>query len=148
MEAFLCRSFININTCKLFCCVRNAMAPRSRSWIFTLNNPTVEPDFDASGASYLCFGREVGLLGTPHLQGFVQFSQPKSLAQLRAIIPGAHLEVRKGTFRQAIAYCEKDGNFVEFGVRPLDPAQKGDKEKERWKAAWELAKAGKLSLSF
>lgn len=93
------------------------MAPRSRSWIFTLNNPVVEPTLDGTGATYLTFGREVGLLGTPHLQGFIQFATVKSLAQVREAIPGAHLETRKGTIGQAVTYCHKDGDVFEEGVR-------------------------------
>lgn len=126
----------------------NAMSRRSRSWIFTLNNPTEEPTLESSGATYLTFGREIGLSGTPHLQGFVQFDQPKSLAQVRQAIPDAHVEIRKGTIRQAIVYCHKDGDISEEGTRPFDPAEKGQKEKERWATAWRLAKAGKAFFNY
>jgi len=146
MEAFLCRSVVSINSCKLICCIRNAMPPRSRSWCFTLNNPVVEPTLESTGAAYLVFGRETGDSGTPHLQGYCQFAQPKSLAQVRLALPFSHLEVRKGTISQAIAYCKKDGDSVELGTRPLDPSQKGMKEKERWALAWTLAKEGKLTF--
>ena len=122
------------------------MAPRNRSWIFTLNNPINEPTCLSTGATYVTYGREVGVLGTPHLQGLIQFAQPKSLQQVRAAIPLAHFEVRKGTFGQAITYCHKDGDIFEDGTRPLDAADKGAVEKERWKRAWDQAKAGKSRI--
>jgi len=126
----------------------NAMPPRSRAWVFTLNNPVTEPTLLTTGASYITFGRELGLLGTPHLQGYVHFSTVKSLAQVRAAIPGSHLETRKGTISQAIIYCHKDGDVYEEGVRPLDAVDNGLKEKERWAEVWRQAKSGKFRFLY
>ena len=121
----------------------NVMLKRSRSWVFTLNNPTEEPTLASTSASFLTFGREIGEQGTPHLQGFVQFSTVRSLSQVRNVLPRAHVEVRRGTIIQAIQYCQKDGDFLEAGQRPLDPVEKGNKEKERWALVWQQARSGK-----
>ena len=115
---------------------------RSRSWIFTINNPTQEPTLESSGAAYITYGREVGANGTPHLQGFVQFTNAKTRNAVRTKLAGAHLEIRRGTITQAIEYCHKDGDTYEEGIRPLDPVEKGNAEKVRWEHAREMAKTG------
>lgn len=109
---------------------------RSRNYVFTLNNYdeddednvfalTVERDF-----RYVVCGKEVGESGTPHLQGLVCFTQPKSLNQMQALLPGGHFEVKRGTFKQASEYCKKDGNYYEHGELPLDAEGKGLKGQE------------------
>ena len=119
---------------------------RSRSWVFTTNNYDNENLPQLQQATYLCYGKEVGANGTPHLQGFIHFPAVKSLSQVRTILPNSHLEIRRGTILQAVEYCKKDGDFVEFGTRPMDPGDKGDAERKRWKDAWDLAKAGMFKL--
>ena len=56
----------------------------------------------------------------------------------------AHWEIARGSATQAITYCEKDGDFMEFGVRPLTQAEKGDKNKRRYEEAWESAVEGRM----
>lgn len=94
---------------------------RAKDWCFTLNNWTTDQQdhviaqFDREDVKYLVFGREAGgTTGTPHLQGFIQFSQRKRLSQCRQLFQ-AHWEVRRGTVSQAASYCKKDGDFEEFG---------------------------------
>lgn len=97
---------------------------RSRFWCFTLNNPSDEEEKDVVGchpevATYLCYGREVGEGGTPHLQGYVEFCTRIRLTAAKKV-PGferAHLEPRKGSQDQAIRYCGKDGTLFEHGVK-------------------------------
>lgn len=99
---------------------------RSRGWCFTLNNYTDdEVDSLSKGGSdsksvvYLCFGKEVGDSGTPHLQGFLYTKTVKSFKQVKALLsPRAHVECQKGTTKQAIEYCFKDGDVTEYGTRP------------------------------
>lgn len=66
---------------------------------------------------YLIFGREVGLSGTPHLQGTVCFQSRKRLSQVIAIIGQAHCSVTRFLL-QSIDYCKKDGDWVEQGAIP------------------------------
>ena len=102
----------------------------AKRWCFTLNNPTDEENFllvshgeeitadgDNATFSYLIFGNEVGDNGTPHLQGYFWLCDKKRLAQIKTI-PGfgrCHLEVARGTHKQASDYCKKDGSFLEYG---------------------------------
>ncbi len=119
---------------------------KSRGWCFTLNNYT--PDDTAglaslSGSSkYLVFGREVGESGTPHLQGYVFFANPRALAGVSKLIPRAHLEPSRGTPRQASDYCKKGDDYVEHGEHPFSPVDKGVVEQERWRLIRAAAEAG------
>lgn len=90
----------------------------SRSWCFTINNPTLEDQILLENATcrYLIYGHETGENGTHHLQGYIEFDKPIRLNKLKnTIMPRAHLEMRRGTRDQAREYCMKDEEFVEFG---------------------------------
>lgn len=68
-------------------------------------------------ARYLIVGKEVGAGGTPHLQGYVEFQNPKTISAVKRI-PGfarAHIEKRRGSPREAADYCRKDGDVYEKG---------------------------------
>lgn len=104
---------------------------RAKSWCYTLNNPSVAERTDVAELFndplnrivYHVFGREQGESGTPHLQGFILFSQEFRLTQVRNLIPRAHWEKRRGTLQQASEYCKKDGDFDEFGTLPASATQ-------------------------
>lgn len=103
---------------------------RQRHWCWTWNNypedlPTQEtlPD-----TKYLIYGKEVGESGTPHLQGYVEFTKPKRLAWLKRRLPKVHWEARKGTRDQARDYCMKDGDFHEFGPWGTSQGKRSDLE--------------------
>lgn len=93
---------------------------RSRSWTYTLNNynSKEEEKVQALDASYHLYGRETGENGTPHLQGYLYFKNKKSLKQLKKLIPRAHLEIARGTAKQNIDYCSKDGDTFAKGTPP------------------------------
>ena len=88
-----------------------------RNWCFTVNNWTEEDiaGLQASGYTYMIYGREVGKNGTPHLQGYIEFGIGKRLTTMKNINGRAHWEPRKGTQEQAVKYCKKDNDFEEFG---------------------------------
>jgi len=98
--------------------------PNPNNWCFTLNNYTAADEQTLSTwcssptpiATYLCYGREVGDSGTPHLQGYAEFKGRRTLSSVRSLIPRAHWEPRRGTSQEAATYCKKDGNFFEEGV--------------------------------
>lgn len=99
--------------------------PRGTDWCFTINNYTedekrnVDNLVENAHAIYACYGIERGEGGTPHLQGFVQLRSRVRLNSVKSI-PGfgrAHLETRRGSVQQAIEYCEKEGDFHEFGEK-------------------------------
>lgn len=102
------------------------MTRSARHYVFTLNNPLPEEaqalaDFaQTPECSYLVVGRETGDSGTPHLQGYVAFSNRKTMLQAKALVGNrSHLEVMRGTSSQAITYCKKDGDYDEYGTPPV-----------------------------
>lgn len=107
---------------------------KAKYWCFTLNNPTQDEIVklgqcvDNKEVSYLCYGKELSESGTDHLQGYLELQARKRLGQLKSLVSNrAHFEVRKGTSAQAIEYCQKDGDFIEFGVvNPTKPGQRND----------------------
>lgn len=91
---------------------------RSRNQCFTLNNYTSEEVsvLEELDVKYIVFGYEVGENGTPHLQGYLEFENARALGGVKKIVGDrAHLEQRRGTAKQAVDYCKKDGEFFEKG---------------------------------
>lgn len=94
-----------------------------RNVCFTLNNYVDEDlrrlDDLAKSVGYLVYGREVGESGTPHLQGYVEFENPRAPGagwkNFKKLMGQCHFEVRHGTAKQASDYCKEDGDFKEYG---------------------------------
>lgn len=108
--------------------------------MFTLNNPSAGEAGALSDLGqtphvrYLIFGRETGESGTPHLQGFVIFTDRKRLRAVKAVLGNrAHIEIARGSNIQASDYCKKDGDFEEFGTLELSttPGKRNDWEQFR-----------------
>lgn len=97
----------------------------SRRWSWTLNNYTSEEvaalvsldEQDPKPFRYLIFGEETGAEGTPHLQGYVEFSSTKRLSGVKRLLGNRiHAEVARGSGQQNKDYCTKeDGTHYEFG---------------------------------
>lgn len=124
------------------------MSIRSRKYVFTLNNPTADERTYLSElpCRYIIYGNEIApTTGTPHLQGFVLWTNAKTLSATRRLLPRCHIESARGTNGQCIEYCKKDGDFIERGEPPRDPATVGrESEQTRWEDAWISAKEGDL----
>ncbi len=87
---------------------------QARCWVFTMNNPkhsyeevaeliTTHPHF-----RYLIFQLEKGDSGTPHFQGYVEFSSPVRFNAMRHLIPHSHVAQRRGTRAQCKDYSSKE----------------------------------------
>ncbi len=99
-----------------------------RHWIFVLNNPTlfestanVRARFEkCPHFRYGIFQLEKGASGTPHYQGYFEFSQPMRMAALKKLFYRANWRARKGTRDQARTYASKSktkiGPCIEFGI--------------------------------
>lgn len=96
-------------------------SPRVRNWCFTLNNPSglLDDEYEANTSliAYICYGEEIGDSGTPHFQGYVEFTKKVTLKVCKELLPTAHWEPRYGTQAQAIAYCKKEGDPFLFHER-------------------------------
>jgi hypothetical protein len=65
---------------------------------------------------YMVYQLEIGESGTPHLQGYVEFTKPWRFNRVRRFLKGAHIEPRKGTRNEARAYCMKEEGRIELPV--------------------------------
>lgn len=91
-----------------------------RAWVFTLNNPS-DSNYDLlklQDYQYYVLGLEVAESGTEHIQGYVYMKKRVRLAQMKRMLPRAHLEPARGTPQQNYDYCTKDGVFFEEGTMP------------------------------
>jgi hypothetical protein len=120
---------------------------KARAWVFTFNNYTDADESTIQGidSTYLVYGREVApTTGTPHLQGYIYFKNARSRKSLVKKGFSCFIAPAKGTSLANLKYASKDKNVFESGTRPATPTEKGNLEKDRWKAIWESAKSGSL----
>lgn len=117
---------------------------RSRTWCFTLNNytPDEEEGCRLIETVYTIFGKEVGEKGTPHLQGYLSFQNKKSLAQLKKLLPRAHLAQAKADAIKNQVYCSKDGDVYEKGTPPATQLEKGERGKAAMREIIKRAREG------
>lgn len=107
----------------------------TQHWAFTLNNYTPDDidrlsSLDNNEVVYIVFGREIGESGTKHLQGHVYFRKRKRLTPARLILGQCHLTPARDV-NASIEYCMKEGDFVEFGVRPTGKKSKNNEKDEK-----------------
>lgn len=100
---------------------------------FTLNNYTNEEyeDLWNEDTNYCVLGKEVGNQGTPHIQGYIEFKNPRNISSIKKKFPRIHLEEREGTSKDASNYCKK-----------------GEQQKDEWKAEKEKGKNWGLNAKF
>jgi hypothetical protein len=82
----------------------------SKSWVFTINNPTDNqlPNEWQEDVAYAVWQQEEGTNGTPHLQGYLQMKKRSRLSAMKKLSKTAHWEMRRGTHEEALAYCTKE----------------------------------------
>lgn len=90
---------------------------RQRNWCFTVNNPddVWTPLEWVGDDDFVAWQLEVGESGTPHLQGYIEWKNARTLDQMKKKHKTAHWEVRKGTQEQALNYATKweDATYVD-----------------------------------
>jgi len=77
-----------------------------------LNNPT-EKLKPPQHLKTLLYAPEIGSSGTQHFQGYIELATPQALSFLKAWLPGAHFEPRRGTQWEAAIYCLKNFTICE-----------------------------------
>lgn len=92
----------------------------SRHWCFTAFSADVSWK-ESADVEYIVYGRErCPTTGKEHLQGYVCFVNRKRLTGVKKLDSTAHWEIKRGTVRQAVEYCKKDGVVYERGDRPVE----------------------------
>lgn len=119
---------------------------RNRSFHFTVNNYTDDDVAElrkiSSKVKYLVFGKEISSSGTPHLQGFVVFPNPRRLSSLHSLLPShGHWSALRTSEYRSSNYCKKEGDFEEYGVSPRE-TRKGQGKRSDLEAVRDLIKAG------
>lgn len=120
---------------------------KSRAFIFTHNNYTPEDvtKWENVKCEYIIFGYEIAPeTGTPHLQGYIYFKNPRSFDAVRKEFKGAHFIIPNGPPSAQYKYCSKDGKFYERGTLPMSQTQKGEAGRQAWEDIKALAIAGDL----
>jgi len=103
---------------------------RGLNWVFTLNNPPASLELYAPDFKFLAYQEEIGRLGPKHFPRLLVCKTQQGLKSLQTILPrGIHLELMKGTFDQALAYCMKSDtavkdSFVSWGEPPVSKGKK------------------------
>jgi hypothetical protein len=96
-----------------------------KCWTFTINNYTpVELAYlkeEKEDVRYIVFQEEIGEKGTPHLQGYVQFSRKLRMKAAKTVLgcQRMHLEGSRGSPDQNRTYCTKDDTRKE-GSEPFE----------------------------
>lgn len=92
---------------------RQSVPGRRRRWCFTKNNPSEEDivffaslPFKDAASHYVC-QQEVGVGGTPHVQGYVAFKNAKGFKAVKVLLLDSHIEAAKGTQERNFEYCTK-----------------------------------------
>lgn len=117
----------------------------SRNWCFTLNNyddvdlKKIDAWHQLNPAAYIIYGKETAESGTKHLQGYIHLPKSRTMAAIKKIVPKAHIEKCKGTPKENIEYCSKEGDVTTYGV---EPKTQQEVNKDRAKRFIDLAKAG------
>lgn len=102
---------------------------RLRNFVFTINNwepGCLQTLSEFKHVRYLVAGEEVGECGTPHLQGYCELMSSTAFMTVKEMIPRAWLCYRKGSAKQANAYCIKDDKIhIQMGEMS-QPGERND----------------------
>lgn len=99
------------------------MSGQYKHWCFTWNNYTdqslqvIRDHFEAGTFLYVCYGKEVGEEGTPHLQGVVCLETKLRRGGVRTLFQNNHVSPCRD-LAASVIYCQKEGDFTIFGLIP------------------------------
>jgi len=84
----------------------------SRSWCFTVNNPTTIPVSEEwminESIKWCVWQKEKGENGTLHWQGVLVMTAPRRLHYMKGLCGTAHWEPRRGSVQEAVGYVIKE----------------------------------------
>jgi len=130
--------------------------PTASRWVFTLNNWTAEdvvalrqPPSEAAVRYFVCSDEVGSKTRTPHLQGFMVFTNSVRMSGVRVVFPPlgrAWMAPAKGTTQQASSYCKKSplSFTIEHGVLPGALEDVAVRRHTQWDKNLEIAKKGRF----
>ena len=119
----------------------------SKRWVFTWNNYTDESEEKlkefSNECEWLIYGHEEAPeTGTKHLQGFIHLKKRVRGSYLINKFEGVWFNKAAGNNDQNEKYTKKEGNFVEYGSKPLTGPEKNS---IKWKRTRECAISGEYN---
>lgn len=114
----------------------NECKGQARRWCFTWNNYPCDDEIDQwtkkCGYSYYIYSKEIAPeTGTPHLQGYMEFSSGKRFETLHKANKSVHWSKCKGTQEQNIKYCTKTDGEVKTDGTPGQQGKRTDLDDAR-----------------
>lgn len=109
----------------------------AKKWCFTLNNwnekeyDTILKVISSNSSNIYIIGKEIGENGTKHLQGFIKFPikcRPFKIFDNKRI----HWEKCRGSEKDNIIYCSKDGDYTTNTKVPKNVTILEDKNLYNW----------------
>lgn len=103
---------------------------RSRNFAFTINNwnqSHIEM-LDEIKCTYLKYGKEVGKQGTPHLQGYIEFKNQRTVNAVAKKLGKNHVEAAYASAEHNNIYCEKEGTDIYTRGTPKEQGKRTDLE--------------------
>lgn len=112
------KKFVKKWSKKIFPMPKNAHRQKFRGWVYTFFGE--QRVLDAVDCQYMVYQQE----RCPetlrlHWQGYVYFENPRAFGGVQTLLPGAHIEPRRGTHSEAVDYCTK------LETRVADPVFRG-----------------------
>jgi len=103
-----------------------ATSKKSRSWMLTINNPTIDDDMEieSDNPRYRIYQLEVGENETPHYQMFLYYDTPRSIKKIRSLYTRAHAEICNN-ISACIAYCKKSDTRIDGPWEEGEPPSQG-----------------------
>lgn len=81
----------------------------------------------ADNFDYMAVGREVcPTTDREHYQGFAYLSSPRGFGWWRKLLAPHHVELCYGSLQQNEKYCSKEGQYQEFGLKPMGNGHRRD----------------------
>lgn len=100
---------------------------RSRLACFTIFDMSIDLEALSRHFSYMCVGREVApTTGAEHFQGFAYVATAQRFSWWRDKLKPHHVELCKGNLHDNATYCQKEGNWQEWGVKPMGTGHRRD----------------------
>lgn len=96
---------------------------KSKHWFVKIYNPTSKDrsliELNNDLFSYYVLGYKVTPKGDPYLQAYALFAKPKERSQVKKVFRRGYVMIKdyKYTVREAVAFCKKEGLYVEYGNR-------------------------------